>query len=108
MPSAAPFAVTVYVASVITPFVAFWPYSRLAPRMRPLALLSMLWQGADLIWFGVGLTQFGVLGMPNLYARFGVPVLEARAIITECVLAALLGLLFREQRQVTLERAMLK
>jgi Stage II sporulation protein E (SpoIIE) len=102
------FVTPVLITTLITPFVAFWPYSRLAPRMRPLAVLSMFWQAADLFWFIVIFSALGVPGLPNLYARWGARALEVRAIVTELVLASLLALLFREQRQVTQQRAMLE
>ena len=101
------FVMAVMAVLCISPFVAFWPYSRIAPRVRPLAALCMLWQAADLVWYALVAANSGVLGLPNLLAHWGVVVLEVRAFTTAGVLAALLGLLFREQRQVTADRAML-
>jgi serine phosphatase RsbU (regulator of sigma subunit) len=43
--------------------------------------------------------------VPNLFARWDLFLLSARGLTTACVLAALLALLFRDQRQVTEERA---
>lgn len=93
--------------SLCAPFVAFWPWSRIAPRQRLLAVLCMLWCAVDLLWYAVELSTFSLPGPSNPLAHWGVTLLEARAFITECVLAALLGLLFREQRQITQERALL-
>ena len=73
--------------------------------MRPLAALCMLWATADLIWFALQTTAIPLPGVPNLFARWGVTLLYTRAFTTACVLAAMLALLFRDQRQVAAERA---
>jgi hypothetical protein len=101
------FVLAVRFLNLTAPFIAFWPYARLAPRMRPMAALSMAWQGVELIWFGLIAAELGLVRAPGLFARWSFSLLETHAIMTELVLAALLGLLFREQRQVTQERAML-
>ncbi len=100
------FVLTVALRSVsaVTPFVAFWPWTRIVPRMRILAALCMIWSLGDLAWY---MTAAGNLAEFHSYAPLAVHIQESRAIITELVLASLLGLLFREQRQVTQERAML-
>ena len=59
------------------------------------------------VWFGLEMTLTPMLGIPNLFARWGLTFLAVRGVTTACVLAALLALLFREQRQVTEERALL-
>jgi len=104
-------AVSLPVHSILAlaPLIAFWPYSGIALRMRPLAALCFLWGAADLIWFIVQGTQL----IPNptahsLFAHWQVYLLEARAFTTAGVLIGLLALLFREQRQITRERAMLE
>ena len=68
-------------------------------------MLCMLWGTADLVWFAVEITGMPIPGVPNLFARWGLTLLAARAVTTACVLTALLALLFRDQRQVTEERA---
>jgi hypothetical protein len=87
------------------PVVAFWPFSRVPRRMRPLVALCLAWALADIVWFAVQGTALPIPGIPNLFATWGVPLLEIRAFTTAGVLAAILGLLFRDQRQVTEERA---
>jgi hypothetical protein len=89
----------------LAPFVAFWPYAQIPARMRPVAALCMLWGVADGIWFMAQVTQRPMLGLPNFFGRWSGVMLDARGFITMCVLAALLGLLFREQRLVAVERA---
>ena len=100
-----PYGLAVHSALVCSAFVAFWPYRRIAPRLRPLAALCMVWAAADLVWFAVELTALHIPGVPNLFARWGLVLLDVRAVVTVGVLAALLMLLFREQRQMTEERA---
>jgi serine phosphatase RsbU (regulator of sigma subunit) len=73
--------------------------------MRPIAILCMLWTAADFLWFLLEITAIPVPGIPNLYARWGLTLLNARGIITALVVAALFALLFREQRQISLDRA---
>jgi stage II sporulation SpoE-like protein len=89
-----------------SPVVAFWPLARVPRRMRPLVALCLAWALADLVWFAVQATALPIPGVPNVFAYWGVPLLEIRAFTTAGVLAAILGLLFRDQRQVTEERAL--
>jgi hypothetical protein len=102
-----PLGLAAHMSLCFAPFVAFWPYSCVAPRQRPLAALCMLWCAVDLFWYAVELPELALPGGSAFFAHWGLSILEARAAITECVLAALLGLLFREQRQITQERALL-
>ena len=97
----------IYISMALTPFIAFWPWSTITRRMRPLAALCMFWGLMDAIWFATEATAFSLPGIPNLYAPWGNTILNARGIATACVVTALVGLLFREQRQVALERATL-
>jgi hypothetical protein len=90
----------------LAPAVAFWPFVRVPRRMRPLVALCVAWAAADLVWFAVQGTALPIPGVPNVFAYWGVPLLEIRAFTTAGVLAAILGLLFRDQRQVTEERAL--
>ena len=103
-----PSALICHMTLSVAPFVAFWPYGGIARRMRPLAALCMLWGLADLVWFAVETTEYPIAAVPNVFAHWGPMLLETRAFISAGVLAALLGLLFREQRQITRERAMLE
>jgi Stage II sporulation protein E (SpoIIE) len=102
-----PSAMALNIALSLVPFLAFWPYSQIERRVRPLAFLCMLWGIADFVWFAVEMTGIQLAGLPNLFAIWGQTLLEFRAITTAGALVALLGLLFREQRQATEERAML-
>ncbi len=99
--------IALHMVLCIAQFLAFWPFKGLAPRMRPLAILNILWAGADFVWFALEATATPIPGVPNLFVHWGITLLEVRAILIAAVLAALLGLLFRDHRQVTRERAML-
>ncbi len=90
----------------VAPFLAFWPFTAIPRRMRPRAALCMLWGAADFIWFAVELTSTPLPGVPNLFARWGPTLLSARGFTIACLLTALFALLFRDQRQVTEERAL--
>jgi hypothetical protein len=88
------------------PFVAFWPYSTMTRRVRPLvAVLCMVWGVNQILFFFSRITIFGVFGLPNLTPSLGVFMRDAQPVMTFLVIAALMGLLFREQRQVADERA---
>ena len=87
-------------------FIAFWPLTRITPRMRPVAILCFLWGTADIVWFlAQGAAVFAVPGMKDLFTHGLSALLESRAFTTAGVLAALFGLLFRDQRRVAEERA---
>jgi serine phosphatase RsbU (regulator of sigma subunit) len=62
---------------------------------------------ADLVWFLAELTAFHFFGLPDIFQYWGVTLLEVRAFTTTGVIAALLALLFRDQRQAAEESAML-
>ncbi len=89
-----------------SPFVAFWPYRQISRRMRPLAILCMLYGAANIVWFMVGTTAM-LLRLPSLFYTWQGVLVETNDIVRTCVLVALLGLLFRDQRRVTEERALL-
>ncbi|MDE3186891.1 MAG: SpoIIE family protein phosphatase [Acidobacteriota bacterium] len=96
-----------WLAISISPFLAFWPYRQISRRMRAMAALCMLFGAFDFVWFAVAMTGDPRLGLPNLFAYWHRGLLETLAFLTGCLLTGLLGLLFRDQRRVTEERAML-
>jgi hypothetical protein len=102
-----PLSLIFHVVLSCSVFAAFWPYSQIPRRARPLALLCMLWALTDLLWFLAEITAIPVPGIPNIFKTWGVPLIEARAFTTAGVITALLALLFRDQRRATLERAAL-
>ena len=104
---AAPVGLAARVAMAFAPFVAFWPYSRIARRMRPLALLCWLWGADQIIYFYVHLTELNIPGLANLYPRWNLTLVETEPITSFCVIAALIWLLLRDQRKVADERAQL-
>src|ERR1700739_1746630 len=76
----------------LTPFVVFWPFSAIPRRMRALAILCLAWGAIDFAWYLVAITARSI---PNIYARWGLNLLSSRGAATACVVAGLLGLLFR-------------
>ena len=89
-----------------SPFVAFWPYRQISRHMRPLAILCMLYGTANIVWFVVGATAM-LLSLPSLFYTWQGVLVETHDFVQTCVLVTLLGLLFRDQRRVTEERALL-
>jgi hypothetical protein len=89
------------------PFFAFWPIVRIAPRMRPLAGLCIIFGASQVAYFVASLTAMRIPGIPDLFAQWGRPIIEFRAFTTAGVLICLLILLLREHRQVSLDRAVL-
>ncbi|MGA7884268.1 MAG: PP2C family protein-serine/threonine phosphatase [Acidobacteriaceae bacterium] len=91
----------------LAPFAAFLPWSRLAPRMKPLAALSLAFGTVMVFFFSLRLTAAQIPGIPNLQAHWGYAAQDAEAIVVLSLMAALLVLLFREQQQTGRERAIL-
>jgi hypothetical protein len=92
-------------AASFAPFVAFWPYSRIAPRMRPVAVLCMAWGTALVFQHAAQATSFHIPGLPDLQTDWLIASQSIQVITTLCAIAALLWLLFREQHRVSEERA---
>ncbi len=92
-------------AASFAPFVAFWPYSRIAPRMRPVAALCMAWGTALFFQHAALATSGHIPGFPNLQQTWLITSQSIQVVTTLCAIAALLWLLFREQRRVSDERA---
>jgi serine phosphatase RsbU (regulator of sigma subunit) len=97
----------VQIARLTAPWVAFWPLSRIPFRMRPVACVCILWSTVDMLWFAIQTTSTSLTipWVPKIYTLWRGDLLEIRAIATVLLLVALLALLFREQREVTEERA---
>ena len=95
-------------ATSTAPFFAFWPYSQITRRMWPLAGLCLLWGATDAALFAVRATALGgIPGVPDLVTHWDLAVSETRALVELCAMAALFALLFHEQRQIALDRALL-
>jgi hypothetical protein len=95
-------------AMYTAPFFAFWPYSRITRRMWPLVGMCLLWGAILVALFAVRATAFGAIpGIPDFNLRWGPAVTETRALVEVCAMVTLFALLFREQRQIALDRAVL-
>jgi hypothetical protein len=91
----------------LAPFFAFWPIARVARRMRPLAGLCLVLGASQFAYYVTTLTAMRLPGVPDLFAHWGLTIIEVRAFTTAGVLIGLLILLLREHRQVSLDRAQL-
>jgi hypothetical protein len=89
------------------PFVAFWPWSGLTRRMRPLATLSVAWGATMIIFFAVQLSALNLPILPRLSAQWSTAVADAEAVTTLAVMVALLGFLFRQLQESSEQRAIL-
>jgi len=87
-----------WAALSFAPAVAFWPWNRIPARMRPLAVCCFLWGAADAVWFTAQAMKIFMNYSPIFY--------DARAVLTGVAIIVLLGLLFRDQRLATEERAL--
>jgi hypothetical protein len=90
----------------LAPFAAFWPWWRLAPRIRGLASLCMAWGATMIIFFSVQLSNLQLPSVPQLRPEWSTAVADAEAVITLLVIVTLLALLFRDQRRTAEERAL--
>lgn len=99
-----PVGVWALCATNTAPFVAFWPYGRIAPRARPLAVLAMIWGLTMLLFFSSSAAFARSIDLRALSGWLPTTT-RVSAIATACVIVLLLGLLFREQRQTALDRA---
>ncbi|MBS1804884.1 MAG: serine/threonine-protein phosphatase [Acidobacteria bacterium] len=91
----------------LAPFVAFLPWSRVTRRMKPLAVLTMMWGAVMMAFFSVRITGTHLPGIPDLQQRWGNAVASIENVTILCLVSALLLLLFREQQQTARERAIL-
>jgi sigma-B regulation protein RsbU (phosphoserine phosphatase) len=95
----------------LSPFFAFWPLFRertsASRRMRAVAICCMAWGTVDAIFFiGIFVADNTSSGAA-FYQYWYVPLLELRVFTTVLAVIALLVLLFRSQRVVEQERALL-
>jgi serine phosphatase RsbU (regulator of sigma subunit) len=89
------------------PLVAFWPLNRVARDRRAIAIFCVAWGAADCLRFlGYELGIFGFISGTRLVALQNY-ILILRAATTICSILALLTILFREQRRIAQERAVM-
>ncbi|HWG19822.1 MAG TPA: PP2C family protein-serine/threonine phosphatase [Terracidiphilus sp.] len=93
------FSLSAWALLSFAPAVAFWPWTRIPPRLRPLVAFCFLWGTADAVWFSVQAL--------NIFMAYSNLFYELRAVLTTASILILLGLLFRDQRRVTQDRALL-
>ena len=91
----------------LAPFLAFWPWNRITPRLRPLALCCFLWGLADFVHFLAQTIVNGVLHSPETFRQHFLVLFDVRAVVSGITVLVILMLLFRDQRRITEERAAL-
>jgi hypothetical protein len=80
------------------PLVAFWPLNRLRGQRRTLLIVCLLWSATEFLW-----TFQGYL----FHLRWTSPIQNFVALANLVVIAALVAIIFGNQRAVALERARL-
>ncbi len=80
------------------PLVAFWPYDRLRGQRRTLLIVCLLWSATEFLWFFQGYL---------FHLRWTSPIQNFMALANLLVIAALVAIIFGNQRAVALERARL-
>jgi Stage II sporulation protein E (SpoIIE) len=88
------------------PFVAFWPYRRIPARMRAVAGLSAAW-GAILLVFFLAIAASYIPGLPDFFQSWQSTLFPVQSIVQACMVAALIALIVREQRQIADQRSAL-
>jgi hypothetical protein len=88
------------------PFVAFWPYRRIPAGTRAVAGLLAAW-GAILLVFFLALAASFIRGLPTFFQSWHSTLFTAQSIVQACVVAALIALVVREQRQIAAQRSAL-
>ncbi len=91
----------------LVPFFVFWPWNRIASSLRPLALCCFLWGLCDFVYFLVQTVFLNVLHQPQLYTQDALVLFEVRAFVSGVTVLVILMLLFRDQRRIAEERALL-
>ena len=102
------FSDSAWILANLAPFVAFWPWAKLSPRLRPLAVCCCLLSLSDATYYVARVVNLTVFGVSSDTLNDIFPLLyNIRAFITVVVLLVLLWLLFRDQRRIVEERAQL-
>ena len=103
----APYGVAIALVVVLSPFYVFWPWNRIAERMRPVVACCMLYAAADAFWLSAVLASKTTATGAAFFHRWSVTMLETRVTATASVIVALLALLVWDQRHAMRERALL-
>ncbi len=78
------------------PLVAFWPLKRLSGRRRTLFIVCALWSVTEFLWAYQG---------DLFHLRWTSPIQNFLAVASLFVIAALVAIIFRDQRRIASERA---
>jgi sigma-B regulation protein RsbU (phosphoserine phosphatase) len=91
----------------LAPFLAFWPWRRIALRLRAVMLCCFVLAIADFVYVLCQMIILYLMKRPDMYDRYYYVQLEVRAVVTCATLLVLFALLFRDQRRVSEDRAVL-
>jgi hypothetical protein len=107
-PAPAFIALLIFSAAASTSgYAAFWPLTRIPPRLRAIAFFSILWGTADAVWFALDIADLLRILPFNPAAPLYSNLLAIRAFTTAGAIAALIVLILRDQSRVAAERATL-
>lgn len=85
--------------------VAFWPWNRIPPPMRLIAALTIAWGMSQSVFFlFLSTSELPIPGIPDIFRNWMFP---ASTIAQFFVIAAIIALNLRDQRQTALQRASL-
>lgn len=84
----------------ISPFVAFWPYTRIRRSMIPIATVCMGWGAFMTVFFISGAANFN-----GAISNLASIMVSAELVVTLCVIVLLMGLLLRDQQRTARHRA---
>jgi sigma-B regulation protein RsbU (phosphoserine phosphatase) len=93
-------------ACATAPLAAFWPWHRIPRNLRAVAFFCIAWGAADFLWFLHWELSLLVAASHDALALQNF-LLILRAATTLCSVLALLTILFREQRRIAQDRALL-
>jgi serine phosphatase RsbU (regulator of sigma subunit) len=92
---------TFYAAAlvVLAPLMAFWPWNRIPHRSRAMTAASTFYGLSTSVFFATTLANFAIPGIQRSW------MFAASTVSQWVVLAAIIALLLRDQRQIVLHRA---
>jgi serine phosphatase RsbU (regulator of sigma subunit) len=102
-----PIAALARIAGNTAPFYVFWPYTRLEPRMRPIAALCMVFGAVGVFFFAVSLVGTDAVGLDSIRQHWSTSMSRVQAFSTLALIISLLALIFHDQQQTAEDRAIL-
>jgi len=88
------------IVCAVSPFVAFWPYTRIRRSMIPIATVCLAWGAFMAVFFITGAANFD-----GAISHLASLLVSAELVVTLCVIVLLMGLLLRDQQRTARHRA---